>query len=637
VVDSRFNPKHLNEMLVEYLAVVRPVEIFLSHKFNCNGAADLEEFMWADYNKGLWTGDFISDLLKRTTSSHEMHGLGFREYRQVATAFMEENLKYKARDPDNVNVNAIVDLQAGHNSRTAGVSYAVSTEDHSQVSREAMYQYDMSSTEWYELMLGPDSTTTEQEIPTITENNQAIKGSPVQLRTAMDPSMIRPQSIINDVAPRRNEGMPGSEVSGRALQALRGLYDDEKAQFKSRKQAEAVRLALERKTDLLVILPTGGGKSVVFMAPAWYETQKTTVVIVPFVALIEEMQDRCKEQNLSCYIWKNSNVILSQRMAQVILVSVNHAVTPEFRQFLIRLEEAERLSRIVIDECHVLLTQRSFRPEMRRVTGTVRCVCVPVILLTATMPIGLEQTLRASMGCESLRVVRKRSERNELYYRVMTLAEGSKRADLDKKVSEIVRKRVEHLKKDERIIVYCLQRKWAEELTRLINAEAGRELCGTYHADMEREDRQDAYKDWREGVIKCLVATSALGAGINHAGVRLVIHHGHGKSMIDQCQEMGRAGRDGERAICLTVFWEGITEETEWIEKEEREEVLRWVRAEGCRRELIGLYLDGEGTNCLALGKAEPCDNCERVMRDIEREKGFVSRPNCMQGNQSTP
>jgi RecQ family ATP-dependent DNA helicase len=464
---------------------------------------------------------------------------------------------------------------------------------------------------------------------------RVINWSPLQSRMPIDSNTIQPESRVNEVTQRKNEGMPRLQLSARALHALRGLYDDEGGQFKSREQAEAVRLALQRKTDLLVILPTGGGKSVVFMAPAWYETQKTTVVIVPFVALIEEMQDRCEDQKISCYIWRNNNVILSQRMAQIVLVGVNHAVTPEFRQFLIRLEEAGRLSRIVIDECHVLLTQRDFRPEMRRLTGTVRCVCVPVILLTATMPRGMEQTLRVSMGCETFRVIRKRSERDELYYGVITLDENSEREDLDNKVSEIVRSRVNNLKGEGRMIVYCLQRNWADELTKLINDEAGWELCGTYHAKMEYEERQKIYKDWREGVIKCVVATSALGAGIDHAGVRLVIHHGHGKSMIDQCQEMGRAGRDGKRAECLTVYWEGIIGETEWIDKSEREEVLKWIKSEDCRRQLIGEYLDGDGTDCLASGKAEPCDCCEKVMGCVENEEGFMSRVECTEENQS--
>src|SRR5215510_14298645 len=128
-------------MLAEYLTLGRPLEIFLSQKFNCKGARDLNEFLWADYKKGRWDGEFISDLLKIATSEHKMQALGFRDYRQVALAFMEKHLKYKSKD---MSLNAILDLQAGHSSRTAAAEYAVSTEDHGNVSREAMHQYHLT-------------------------------------------------------------------------------------------------------------------------------------------------------------------------------------------------------------------------------------------------------------------------------------------------------------------------------------------------------------------------------------------------------------------------------------------------------------------------------------------------------------
>ena len=126
---------------------------------------------------------------------------------------------------------------------------------------------------------------------------------------------------------------------------------------------------------------------------------------------------------------------------------------------------------------------------------------------------------------------------------------------------------------------------------------------------MEFRDRQKVYAGWRDGVIKCVVATSALSAGIHHAGVRLVIHHGHGKNMIDQCQEMGRAGRDGKCAECLTVYWGGIESETGWVKEDEREAVLRWIKGGECLRRVLGEYLDGSGLDCVSTAGAELCDD----------------------------
>jgi hypothetical protein len=93
VLIGRFLPEELGLMLAEYLSIIRPLEIFFCEKFECKGMSDLNEFMWADHRKGLWTGDFMSDRLQLATSNHKMHSLGFQEYRQVATSFMEIHLK----------------------------------------------------------------------------------------------------------------------------------------------------------------------------------------------------------------------------------------------------------------------------------------------------------------------------------------------------------------------------------------------------------------------------------------------------------------------------------------------------------------------------------------------------------------
>jgi superfamily II helicase len=190
-------------------------------------------------------------------------------------------------------------------------------------------------------------------------------------------------SVVTSIAPvatgssQEHDDGTSLHASVAALQALKGLYDNQTAEFKSPEQARAVQLAMQGSEDILVILPTGAGKSVVFMAPAWAEKGKTTVVIVPFVALINEMEERCKELDLSCYIWGDSGTA-PMAMAQVVLVSVHNAITPEFQQFLVRLEGSKKLARLVIDETHNVLTQRNFRGVMRRLPSCIRSIRVEI-------------------------------------------------------------------------------------------------------------------------------------------------------------------------------------------------------------------------------------------------------------------
>lgn len=511
-------------MMAEYLSVVRPLEVFFSEKFEFRGAMDLNEFMWADYRKGIWDGEFLSDRLQIYTREHGMHGLGLQEYRQVAIAFMEKHVKYNMEDFE----ECLLDIQAGHSSRTAGMEYARSTEDHRQVGREAMHKFYLISLAWHRLLLQLLSERNGR-MRLMSMSLDKVDGQDVSEKNGEMSAELTRQSHLPDV-PRSKEPKVQDEqrdngedvvMSAAALRALRGLYKDGKAQFKSQEQAEAVRAAMKGSDDLLVILPTGGGKSVVFMAPAWAEKGLTTVVVVPFVALIEEMLQRCVDVGLSCYIWRNHGTIVGQRMAQVVLVGVENAVTAEFQQFLIRLEQAKKLGRIAIDECHTVLTQREFRPVMRRLTSMIRCVEVPVVLLTATLPVEMEERLQSILGCDGMRVIRQRGERLELRYRVLRVPMEKKRVDLDMEVAKILRGKLTEFGENDRAIVYCLKRRWAEDLAEFLNEELGEDVCGTYHAEMELKERREIYSGWKEGEIRCVVATSALGAGIDHSGVRL--------------------------------------------------------------------------------------------------------------------
>lgn len=131
----------------------------LQRKVQLQGTVDLNEFMWADYRKGVRDSDFFFDRLKIYTSEHMMHVLGFQEYRQVATAFMEKHLNYQVHKSER-NLN-----QAGHSSRTAGMEYARSTEDNRQVSGESMHKLYLVSKELQRLLLCQASETINEMSP----------------------------------------------------------------------------------------------------------------------------------------------------------------------------------------------------------------------------------------------------------------------------------------------------------------------------------------------------------------------------------------------------------------------------------------------------------------------------------------
>jgi len=161
-MDFRSVPPELGRLLTEYLAIIRPLEIYFSSLFNCNGLNDLHEFLWADYKKGIWSGEYISDLLKMQTSKNDMPALGFRDYRQVATAFMKKHLKHEGLEWE--GEENIFDVQAGHSGATVQKHYAVAVGDSRVVGREIWHQHDLASKAWYRFLLKKKTEPTPRGI-----------------------------------------------------------------------------------------------------------------------------------------------------------------------------------------------------------------------------------------------------------------------------------------------------------------------------------------------------------------------------------------------------------------------------------------------------------------------------------------
>ena len=169
----------------------------------------------------------------------------------------------------------------------------------------------------------------------------------------------------------------------RELRELMGPH----ATFKSQHQACALELSAQRKSDLLVILPTGGGKSLLFMACAVNvaELNLATVVIVPLVALLEDLKTRLTAKGIRVADWANDHPKVTDYSAHVIIVLADTAATSEFLSYFLKGCQEGKIARAVIDEIHSILTAAHYRPVFN-VIKRLREGRVPFIGLSATVP-----------------------------------------------------------------------------------------------------------------------------------------------------------------------------------------------------------------------------------------------------------
>jgi superfamily II DNA helicase RecQ len=412
----------------------------------------------------------------------------------------------------------------------------------------------------------------------------------------------------------------------RELRELMGPH----ATFKSPHQACALELSAQRKNDLLVVLPTGGGKSLLFMACAVNvdELNLATVVIVPLVALLGDLKSRLIAKGIRVADWANDHPKVTHYNARVIIALADTAATPEFLSYFLRGCQERKIARIVIDEIHFIITAAHYRP-MFNIIKRLREGCVPVVGLSATLPPNAVGTIMQRMNFlpGNTLLIRAPTARKGIIYAVFvlesepnsSLANASYRTPTGQllKVTDYIHRVLRSFQPKERALIFCLSRDEAEDVANTLK-------CRYYHAKMDAQKKQENLDLWREGgdsEVPVLAATSAVGTGLDYGGIKLVLHYGKPRNIIDFSQESGRSGRSLPVAYS-TVFWNPNRKDEKLRPGQDDigvEAMSAYVQTDQCRRIFLQKNLDGalETATCIHDGEAVLCDVCEAEVMKV--------------------
>ncbi|CCX34016.1 Similar to ATP-dependent DNA helicase hus2/rqh1; acc. no. Q09811 [Pyronema omphalodes CBS 100304] len=327
-------------------------------------------------------------------------------------------------------------------------------------------------------------------------------------------------------------------------------------------QLEAINETLSGK-NVFVIMPTGGGKSLIYQLPAIVSSGKTrgvTVVISPLLSLMTDQVDHLNKLHINaCYINGDSTTeekkfIFEQLFSRDPRLQLIY-VTPEMvcksgqlQSAFDRLYSNGKLARLVIDEAHCVSEWgHDFRPDYKEL-GKLREKYndIPLIALTATATHKVRIDVQTVLKIRGCKVLEMSFNRPNLSYEVRAKkTEGGKK--VIEQVADICR---EHA--GQAGIIYCFSRNDCETVAASL-AEMGIS-CHYFHAGIDSKTKKKLQKDWQANKFKIIVATIAFGMGIDKPDVRFVIHHSMPKSLEGYYQETGRAGRDGKPSNC-TLFY----------------------------------------------------------------------------------
>ena len=381
-------------------------------------------------------------------------------------------------------------------------------------------------------------------------------------------------------------------------------------------QHEAMDAVLAGR-DSIVVLPTGGGKSLCFQAPAVLHPG-VAVVVSPLISLMKDQVDTLVGNGVSAALY-NSSLSSSEKAAvlaglrdrqyRLLYVSPERLVGEGCEGFLALLSACD-VSFVAIDEAHCISQWgHDFRPEYRQL-GRLRQMLPGIGLhaYTATATSRVRRDIAAQLNLHEPVEFVGSFDRPNLIYRVLP------RATLKKQLLEALERHAR-----ESGIIYCTSRREVDALAAWLTGMGTPAL--PYHAglsDAERNRHQDAFLSERADIM---VATVAFGMGIDRSDVRFVIHAGAPRSLEHYQQESGRAGRDGLEAECLLIYspadfmrWRAMLEQNGELTVATRallRQMERYASSIGCRHRHLAEYFGDRY-------RLERCGACDYCLNELE-------------------
>ncbi len=311
-------------------------------------------------------------------------------------------------------------------------------------------------------------------------------------------------------------------------------------------QEDAIQARLEGR-DSLVVLPTGGGKSLCYQVPPLL-TGGTDVVVSPLIALMKDQVDGLRaagypaaalHSNLTSEESAAAEKELMTGQLRLIYLAPERLMMPRTIEMLARLP----IRAVAVDEAHCISHWgHDFRPEYRMLAELrERIPDLSVHGFTATATPRVREDIAAQLRLRDPQVLIGTFDRPNLTYRVVP------RVDTGRQVAQVLERH-----RGQAAIVYCITRKETEQLAdRLTRRKFS---AAAYHAGMDAEQRRETQDRFSGEKLDVIVATVAFGMGVDRSDVRCVIHAGMPKSIEHYQQESGRAGRDGLEAECVLLY-----------------------------------------------------------------------------------
>jgi superfamily II DNA helicase RecQ len=599
-------PDQLSQVIAQYLVYVLPFSRVVEKTKG--------DFLFAD-ERGPWINDQLSGAVAVATAKHLGVRLTVSSWRHVAIAIGDEHLRKASRiwkqdqeeegeavegesdgEVEQSLFEHILVRQSAHGKQTAVAHYAIDGAFLNRLGPDLVSAYSQASRAWHAFL------------------QLESKGAAV----AVAVTAKRPASPLQPVQVKRPK-LEGSV----AMQGLQKILGPD-ARPRSEGQAHALELvhSASPQEPQIIVLGTGSGKSLLFFSVAAIVSHQTVIVVVPFAALVDDLVTRARKHQLTCeeWQWQREWVLLPQ----LLIVSADRAVEGGFLHFAKGLELNKQLAHVFFDECHVAVTDTSYREKLREL-WQLRYLDCRFTCLTATLLITLEPVLRANLLLAHAQIYRQSTMRPTIRYRVVECQQG-----LWETAEPLIRGLP--LPPASRGVIYVRSYVQGESVAEEMD-------CPFYKATAT--DKQELLEQWASGSGGWIVATGALGTGIDIPGVVYIIHLGRPYGLTSFMQQAGRGGRAGEISDSIVILPSSSGSGSGQfpaprqelvnaysVEAQDEAALTEYLESRSCRRAVLARHLDGdlEGADCVTTDSVL-CDRCQESLQQRESRASGSGSP----------
>jgi ATP-dependent DNA helicase RecQ len=419
---------------------------------------------------------------------------------------------------------------------------------------------------------------------------------------------------------RKNLSLPDTRIDFKTLSKYFGYS-------KFRPLQNEIILDVLNKKDVLVLMPTGGGKSLCYQYPSLL-SDGMTIVVSPLISLMKNQVDSLKSNGIYAeYINSSLNYdevrriksALQQNKIKLLYIAPERLTISSFLAFL----KGLKVNLFAIDEAHCISEWgHDFRPEYRQLRLIRESFPdIPIIALTATATPKVQEDIITQLNLREGKKYIASFNRKNLVYTIRP------KEDTLLQLVQFLKNRPK-----ESGIIYCQSRKTVDSLTEKLQRAGYRVL--PYHAGLSQNIRSQNQEKFIKDDVEILVATIAFGMGIDKPNIRFVIHYDLPKNLEAYYQETGRAGRDGLKSDCILFYSYGDRQKIEYFinqmaDDRERQiasnklrDMINFCESNICRRKVLLGYFGEE----LEEDNCGGCDNCldPKEKTDAVRETGII-------------